>query len=227
MRKQQRSNLRVLCWAVGGFVLLTVSGWLLSVSVQSGGDGIGGGASPSPTVIRPSPAPTMSTPPASSGSGDSGGQHGSPGGTSGGSSGGSPLDIPSAPSELSVLGVTSGSVSLAWPEVSDATRYVVYRNGQLVFPATGTSATVTDLSPSTSYSFHVRAANGAGESPESVTMAVRTLPGGGRGVDWGGWTSAVGSLLSGAAAVGTLVHAMSVHRQARSRELRPEPGSAE
>ncbi len=85
--------------------------------------------------------------------------------------------IPGAPSGLSVSGTSSSSVSLAWNTVSGATGYHVYRNGTKVTAVTGTSATVTGLAASTSYSFQVTATNAAGESPKSAAVTGTTTAG--------------------------------------------------
>ncbi|MFJ4535879.1 chitinase [Streptomyces tibetensis] len=82
--------------------------------------------------------------------------------------------IPSAPGGLNVSGTTSSSVSLAWNTVSGATGYTVYRDGTKVTAVSGTSATVTGLAASTSYSFQVTATNGAGESPKSAAVTGTT-----------------------------------------------------
>ncbi|MCF1598587.1 chitinase [Streptomyces muensis] len=82
--------------------------------------------------------------------------------------------IPGAPSGLMVSGTSSSSVSLAWNTVSGATGYNVYRGGTKVTAVTGTSATVTGLAASTSYSFQVTATNAAGESPKSTAVTGTT-----------------------------------------------------
>ncbi|MFF5371409.1 chitinase [Streptomyces sp. NPDC013187] len=82
--------------------------------------------------------------------------------------------IPSAPGGLNVSGTTSSSVSLAWNTVPGATGYTVYRDGTKVTAVLGTSATVTGLAASTSYSFQVTATNGAGESPKSAAVTGTT-----------------------------------------------------
>ncbi|MFF7866965.1 chitinase [Streptomyces qaidamensis] len=82
--------------------------------------------------------------------------------------------VPAAPSGLRVSGTTSSSVSLAWNTVSGATGYTVYRDGTKVTAVSGTSATVTGLAASTSYSFQVTATNAAGESPKSAAVTGTT-----------------------------------------------------
>ncbi|MEU6801734.1 chitinase [Streptomyces neyagawaensis] len=101
-------------------------------------------------------------------------------GPDGGGGGDQPPTVPSAPTGLTVSGTTSSSVSLAWNAVSGATGYHVYRNGTKVQAVSGTSATVTGLAASTSYTFQVTAVNAAGESARSATVTGTTTasPGG-------------------------------------------------
>lgn len=99
-----------------------------------------------------------------------------------GGGGGDPAPtVPGAPGGLAVSGTTSSSVSLAWNAVSGATGYNVYRDGTKVTAVTGTSATVTGLAASTSYSFQVTATNSAGESPKSAAVTGTTTASGGGG----------------------------------------------
>ncbi|MFK4223088.1 chitinase [Streptomyces sp. NPDC019890] len=95
--------------------------------------------------------------------------------------GGDPVQIPAAPTGLTAGTPGSTSVPLSWSSVSGATGYNVYRAGTKVLSATGTSATVTGLAPSTSYSFQVTATNSAGESPKSAAVTATTTSGGNPG----------------------------------------------
>ncbi|MFE1834388.1 chitinase [Streptomyces sviceus] len=99
-----------------------------------------------------------------------------------GGGGGDPAPtVPGAPNGLAVSGTSSSSVSLTWNTVSGATGYNVYRNGTKVTAVTGTSATVTGLAASTSYSFQVTAVNSAGESAKSGAVTGTTSSSTGNG----------------------------------------------
>ncbi|MBH5338382.1 glycoside hydrolase family 18 protein [Streptomyces pactum] len=87
---------------------------------------------------------------------------------------------PAPPTGLTAGTVTSSSVALSWSPVPGATGYTVYRDGTKVSTVTGTSTTVTGLTPSTAYSFQVTAVNDAGESGRSATVTATTAePSGG------------------------------------------------
>ncbi|GAA5038374.1 chitinase [Streptomyces siamensis] len=88
---------------------------------------------------------------------------------------------PAAPTGLTVGTVSSSSVALSWSAVAGATGYAVYRDGVKVQTVTGTSATVSGLTPSTAYSFQVAATNDAGESAKSSTVTATTSAGSGGG----------------------------------------------
>lgn len=107
-------------------------------------------------------------------------------GPDGGGGGGGNPTVPAAPGGLAVSGTTSSSVSLAWNTVSGASSYNVYRDGSKVTSASGTSATVSGLSASTSYSFQVTAVNSAGESAKSSAVTATTASTGGGGGGGGG-----------------------------------------
>ncbi|MFE2277899.1 chitinase [Streptomyces sp. NPDC059454] len=102
-------------------------------------------------------------------------------GPDGGGGGDPEPTVPGTPGGLSVSGTTSSSVTLAWNAVSGATGYTLYRDGTKVTAVSGTSATVTGLAASTSYSFQVAATNAAGESPKSAAVSARTAESGGGG----------------------------------------------
>ncbi|MEV6191549.1 glycoside hydrolase family 18 protein [Streptomyces sp. NPDC051920] len=99
-----------------------------------------------------------------------------------GGGGGDPAPtVPATPAGLAVSSTTSSSVSLSWNTVSGATGYNVYQGGSKVQSVTGTSATVSGLSASTSYSFQVSATNSAGESAKSSAVTGTTSASGGGG----------------------------------------------
>src|ERR1700733_2098361 len=105
-----------------------------------------------------------------------------PAGSGGGGGGGGGTQPPGAPTGLTVTGTTSSSVSLSWTAPSGTvTGYDVDENGSQVTTATGTSATVTGLAASTSYSFTVAAYNSAGTSPQSSQVSATTASSGGGG----------------------------------------------
>lgn len=89
--------------------------------------------------------------------------------------------IPAAPAGLAVSSTSSSSVSLAWNTVSGATGYNVYQGSTKVQSVTGTSATVSSLAASTSYTFQVTATNAAGESVKSAVVTGTTTASGGGG----------------------------------------------
>ncbi|MBS2540099.1 cellulose binding domain-containing protein, partial [Catenulispora sp. NF23] len=107
---------------------------------------------------------------------------------------------PTAPSALTVLSTTSSAASLSWTGSTDnvtVAGYNVYSGSTIVATSPGTAATVTNLSPSTSYSFTVRAYDEAGNlSAPSAAVSATTLANTGGGhlpgvaapfVDIGAW----------------------------------------
>lgn len=84
---------------------------------------------------------------------------------------GQPPATPGAPKAGSV---TSTGVALSWSPVPGATGYGVYRDGARVRTVTGTSTTVTGLTPATAYAFQVTAVNDAGESARSAAITATT-----------------------------------------------------
>ncbi len=88
--------------------------------------------------------------------------------------GGGTEQPPAPPTGLRTGTVTSTSVALSWSPAAGATGYAVYRDGTRIRTVSGTSATVTGLSPATAYAFQVAAVNDAGESARSATVTATT-----------------------------------------------------
>jgi hypothetical protein len=95
---------------------------------------------------------------------------------------------PSAPTSLTATATSSSSIALSWTAVTPPpncaiSSYSVYTSaGTLVASGvTGTTYTVTGLSPSTTYSYYVKAVDSDGTSPASATASATTSSGGGTG----------------------------------------------
>ncbi|MCJ8153490.1 M12 family metallo-peptidase [Chryseobacterium sp. SSA4.19] len=90
------------------------------------------------------------------------------------------VTAPTAPT-LSASGTTSTSTNLSWSGATDAvgvTGYDVYQGSSLIGSTASTTYMVTSLSPSTTYSFTVRAKDAAGNvSASSNTATVTTSAG--------------------------------------------------
>lgn len=101
------------------------------------------------------------------------------------SSGGGDTTPPSAPTSLSASNTTTTTTDLSWNASSDnvgVAGYYVYVGGSNIGSVTGTGATITGLTPSTTYSMYVTAFDDAGnESSASNTVVVTTLSEGGGG----------------------------------------------
>ncbi|WP_310379274.1 reprolysin-like metallopeptidase [Flavobacterium sp.] len=82
-------------------------------------------------------------------------------------------------SVISASGITTSTTELSWTPATDnigVTGYNVYQNGVLKTTISGTSLSVSDLTASTVYSFHVKARDSAGNlSVSSNTINVTTL----------------------------------------------------
>ncbi len=87
---------------------------------------------------------------------------------------------PTAPGNLTVTASTNTSVTLSWSPASDnvgVTQYLVYNSGGVVATTDGqtTTATVSNLTPGTDYSFTVKARDAFSNlSPDSNTATVTT-----------------------------------------------------
>ncbi|MEV7521117.1 carbohydrate binding domain-containing protein [Streptomyces sp. NPDC091371] len=95
-----------------------------------------------------------------------------------GPGGSADTQAPTVPTGLAATGKTSTSASLAWAASTDdvgVTGYDVYAGATQVATSTGTSATVTGLTPATAYTFTVRARDLAGNaSASSAGVSVTT-----------------------------------------------------
>lgn len=88
---------------------------------------------------------------------------------------------PTAPTNLTANSPTSNSISLSWTASTDniaVIGYNIYVNGTLYSSVSGTSGTVSGLTPSTTYNFYVIAKDAAGNlSPQSNTVTETTSAG--------------------------------------------------
>ncbi|MEF8800848.1 MAG: glycosyl hydrolase [Halolamina sp.] len=88
---------------------------------------------------------------------------------------------PVAPADLQTPGKTKTTVDLAWSPTSDVGEgsgiksYLVIVDGERYTEVSETMISVTDLDPGTSYTFAVRAIDGAGNRSEPVSTTVATL----------------------------------------------------
>ncbi|MDZ7586370.1 MAG: fibronectin type III domain-containing protein, partial [Patescibacteria group bacterium] len=87
---------------------------------------------------------------------------------------------PTAPANLTAQAVSSSQINLSWTASTDnvgVTGYNIYRNNAKVatIPASSTSYGEADLLPATTYSYYVKAFDGAGNvSPSSNTATATT-----------------------------------------------------
>ncbi len=92
---------------------------------------------------------------------------------------------PTAPANLTATATTSSSVSLSWTAATDnivVTAYEVYADENLKTTVNTTSATVSGLTPATTYSFYVIARDAAGNKSDiSNTIQATTDEGSGNG----------------------------------------------
>ena len=95
--------------------------------------------------------------------------------------GGGDTTPPSNPSGLTATAFSSSQINLSWTASTDnvgVSGYQVFRNGTQVGSPSGTSYSDTGLSPSTAYSYYVRATDAAGNlSGNSNTASATTLAG--------------------------------------------------
>ena len=104
---------------------------------------------------------------------------------------------PTAPGQPAASAITSTSATLSWSAATDnygVASYLVYRDGLQVGSSAGTSYNDSGLSPSTTYSYTVKAKDAAGNlSPLSTARSVTTVAGNVAKVYYklpSGWSSA-------------------------------------
>jgi chitodextrinase len=116
-----------------------------------------------------------------------------------------------------VTGTTSSTAALSWTASSDnvaVTGYDVYRGSTLAATVAGTTFTDTGLTPSTAYSYAVKAHDAAGnQSAASAAITATTAAG-----------STTGTLLTqGPQRLGLLLRERLLHRQQRRGRQHQHP----
>ncbi len=88
-------------------------------------------------------------------------------------------EAPTTPGNLTASNTTARETTLSWDASTDnvgVTGYDIYQDGTVVTTVIGTSATITGLTPETTYSFFVIAKDASNnQSPASNTVSVTTL----------------------------------------------------
>jgi len=142
-----------------------ITGPTININVPAGQPLTSPGIQPSPTALSsPNPNPTI-TP--------SAGQTASPIPTATATP--SPTPTPQPPTGLNKSDITQNSFTLTWTTVTDATGYKIYKDSNLYADnVTGTSKSITGLTPSTTYNMQVSAVNTGGESIKSTGLSVTT-----------------------------------------------------
>jgi len=81
---------------------------------------------------------------------------------------------PPTPTNVTVTGTTSASITLGWSASAGATGYNVYRDDGKVQSTSATSFTDSGLAPATTHSYAVSAVDAAGESARSAAVSATT-----------------------------------------------------
>ena len=94
--------------------------------------------------------------------------------------GSSDVTPPTQPGPLTLAGTTANSISFTWTASTDdvaVTGYTVSRNGQVIFTGLSSSPVIDNtLSPSTTYTYSVRACDAAGNCSPMSSATYSTLP---------------------------------------------------
>ncbi len=110
----------------------------------------------------------------------------------GGSAPSTDTQAPTIPTNLTVSNTTSSSVSLSWTASTDnvgVSGYEIYVNGNYTTTATSTTTVVNGLTPSTTYSFYVKAKDAAGNTSSQSNTTTGTTTENTGGNDGGSTTS--------------------------------------
>jgi len=83
--------------------------------------------------------------------------------------------LPSAPVTITPVALSGNLISIAWPAGTNATGYLLSRNGSAIASLAGTNYLDLGLSPSTQYAYSVVATSAYGSSSPSVTNSATTL----------------------------------------------------
>lgn len=87
------------------------------------------------------------------------------------------LSLPTAPGNFNNVQIEENAITLNWNPVHSATRYILFRNGQLVYEGTELSFTDQGLQSGTIYDYELVAANETGPGEKTELKGVITLPG--------------------------------------------------
>lgn len=85
-----------------------------------------------------------------------------------------PPPPPAVPQQLAAKGIGPHSIRVSWAPTEHAYQYTVYRNGNEIGTASGTSFSDSGLNPTTSYSYTVAASNMTGASDASSPVIGKT-----------------------------------------------------
>ena len=92
------------------------------------------------------------------------------------------ITIPATPAGANAAGVSISSIVIAWPAVTGAASYKIYRStvdtGAFIFAGSATRDTFSDTTrdAGTTYYYKISAINGSGESGQSASFNAMTFP---------------------------------------------------
>ncbi|MDR6549957.1 chondroitinase-B domain-containing protein [Paenibacillus qinlingensis] len=137
---------------------------------------------------------------------------------------------PSVPTGLAATAVSSSQINLSWTASTDnvgVTGYDIYRAGSLVGSTSKTMYSDSGLSPSTSYSYTIRAKDAAGNTSAASSTASATTQAGGGGTVVNVSTSAqLTSAISSATAGTTIVLANGTYTNGGNFSISGKNGTA-